>query len=185
MTRPPVNSPENDAKKAVAWAEAQRRGQFAYGDLAIIAGVQDRWIGFWARECEDQGLIRCISPAGGARIRKRFEVIPTGEAPVPMVGDATEQMWTVMRKNVHGFSPLDLTAQISVPVELEEARSYCQTLLTAGYLRCVSKAVPKRKEAVYRLVTVTGIKAPRPKRLRCLVDQNTGKIIPMVEARYG
>jgi len=185
MSGKPTNSPEAEAKKAVAWAEAKRRGQFTYRDLGSVAGVDDRWIGFWAREWEAQGLVRCIAGSAESRVRKRYEVIPEGEIRAEMTGDATQQMWTVMRKCPQGFTPVDLTAQIALPLEIEEARAYCHTLLAAGYLRCVSKAVPKRREAVYRLITATGIKAPRLKRLRCIVDQNTGKIIPMVEARHG
>lgn len=185
MTRPPSNSPEAEAKKAVAWAEAKRRGQFTHRDLASFAGVQERWVSFWAREWEDQGLVHCIAGGADSRTRKHYEVLPEGEIKAAMTGDATQQMWTVMRKSPQGFTPVDLVAQIAVDASIEDARAYCHSLLSGGYLRCVSKAVPKRREAVYRLVTATGIKAPRLKRLRCIVDQNTGKIIPMVEVRHG
>lgn len=185
MSALPKNTPEAAAKKAVAWAEAKRRGQFCYGDLAVVAGVHDRWISHWARGWEAEGKVRCIAGSAEGRTRLRFEVIPEAEITVEMRGDATEQMWTVMRKSPQGFTPIDLIAQIAVEATVEDARSYCHSLLTGGYLRCVSKAVPKRREAVYRLVSVTGIKAPRLKRLRCIVDPNTGKITPMIEVRHG
>ena len=184
MTHNPSNSAHAEAKKAVAWAEAQRRGQFGYRDLASVAGVEERWISVWAREWEAQGMIRCIAGSAESRTRKHFEVMAVAEVSPPLAGDATQQMWTVMRKCPQGFTPVDLTAQVAVELSIEDARGYCHTLLSAGYLRCVSKAVPKRREAVYRLVSATGIKAPRLKRLRCIVDQNTGKITPMIEVRH-
>lgn len=185
MSAGPTNSPYSLAKKAVAWSEAKRLGQYTHADLAVHAGVSDRWISVWSQEWEAEGQVRCIDGAGPGRTRKRYEVVAEGEITIPMHGDATEQMWTVMRKSPQGFTPTDLTAQIAVETSIEDARSYCHALLNSGYLRCVSKAVPKRREAVYRLVNTTGIKAPRLKRLRCIIDHNTGKITPMVEVRHG
>ena len=181
----PSTSPESLAKRAVALAEAGRRGQFTYSDLAAHVGAQIRLVTHWVREWEADGLVRCIAGSAESRTKKRFEVIPQGEIIVPMQGDATDQMWTVMRKSPQGFTPTDLIAQIAVPASIEDARAYCHSLLTGGYLRCTSKAVPKRREAVYRLIAATGVKAPRLKRLRCMVDPNTGKITPMVEVRHG
>lgn len=185
MSALPKNTPEAEAKKAVAWAEAKRRGQFYLADLSNVAGATERWISHWARGWEAEGKVRLISGSAESRTRLRFEVIPEGELRIEARGDATEQMWTVMRKSPQGFTPTDLLAQIAVEATIEDARAYCHSLLTGGYLRCVSKAVPKRREAVYRLVHVTGVKAPRLKRLRCIVDQNTGKITPMIEVRHG
>lgn len=185
MSSKPTLTPETAAKRVVALAEARRKGQFCYSDLAVVSGVDLRWVSHWAREWEAEGLIRCISGSGGGRAKKRFEVIAQGEITVPMQGDEIDQMWTVMRKSPQGFTPTDLIAQITVDTSIEDARAYCHSLLSGGYLRCVSKAVPKRREAVYRLIAATGIKAPRLKRLRCMVDPNTGKITPMVEARHG
>ena len=185
MTTPPTNSPAAQAKKAVAWAEAKRLGQYTYAHLAVAASVQDRWVAIWSREWEAEGKVRCVAGMGGGNTRKCFEVLPEAETAQPMCGDATEQMWTVMRKSPQGFTPTDLVAQIAVEATIEEARAYCHTLLAAKYLRCVSKAVPKRREAIYRLVAATGVKAPRVKRLRCIIDANSGRITPMIEARHG
>lgn len=185
MTALPKNTPEAEAKKAVAWAEATRRGQFCLGDLAVAAGVSDRWISHWARGWEADGKVRLIAGSAASRTRLRFEVVPDREIATPMSGDAIEQMWTVIRKSPQGFTPTDLLAQIAIGATLEDARAYCHSLLTAGYLRCVSKAVPKTREAVYRLIRPTGVKAPRVKRLRCMIDLNSGQIIPMVEVRHG
>jgi len=185
MSDRPSNSPDATARKQVAWVAAKRRGRFSYAELAAEVGASTRWIAIWSKEWEAEGLVRCIAGGAESRNTKRFEVLPEGEFRLEMRGDAIDQMWTVMRKSPQGFTPTDLLAQIAVSATPEEARTYCHTLLTAGYLRCSSKAVPKRREAVYRLVNATGIRAPRPKRLRCVVDPNTGKIIPMVEARHG
>ena len=185
MSAAPNTTAATLAKKAVAWSEAERRGQYTHADLAVAAGVSDRWISVWSQEWTAEGKVRCIDGEGPGRTRKRYEVTAPGEIITPMQGDATDQMWTVMRKSPQGFTPTDLLAQIAVEATIEDARAYCHSLLAGGYLRCTSKAVPKRREAVYRLITATGIKAPRLKRLRCIVDHNTGKITPMVEARHG
>ncbi len=185
MTARPTNSPAAAAKRSVAWAEAQRRGQYTHAELAVHAGVSDRWISIWSQEWEAEGKVRCIAGAGPGRIRKRYEVLADGEIAIPIIGDAVEQMWTVMRKSPQGFMATDLVAQIAVDCTIEDARAYCHSLLAAGYLRCVSKAVPNRREAVYRLIKANGVKAPRLKRLRCIIDPNTGQIIPMIEVRHG
>lgn len=180
----PSDSPVMQSKKAAAWAEALRRGQFCYRDLAAVVGVQDATIRWWADDWLRDGTVRLIAGHECRRTRKRFEVVPAGEISLQMTGDAVDQMWTVMRKSPTGFTPTDLRAHVAVPVSIEEARAYCHTLLAAGYLRCTKKA-GKGSEAIYRAVNVTGTKAPRVRRLRCLIDSNTGKIIPMVEARHG
>lgn len=185
MSALPKNTPEAEAKKAVAWSEAKRRGQFCLADLAVASGAADRWISHWARGWEAEGKVRLVAGSAESRTKLRFEVVPEAEIETEMRGDATEQMWTVMRKSPQGFTPTDLVAQIAVDVTIEDARAYCYSLLSGGYLRCVSKAVPKRREAVYRLVTMTGVKAPRLKRLRCIVDPNSGRITPMIEVRHG
>lgn len=185
MSAGPTNSPSALAKKAVAWSEAERLGQYTHAALAVVAGVTDRWISVWSQEWEAEGKVRCIDGAGPGRTRKRYEVVAPGEIVVPMIGDATDQMWTVMRKSPQGFTPTDLIAQIAVEASIEDARAYCHSLLAGGYLRCVAKAVPKRREAVYRLVSITGVKAPRLRRLRCIVDPNSGRITPMIEVRHG
>lgn len=182
----PTNSPEMEAKRAVAWSEALRLGQFGYAELAIAAQTTERAVAFWARAWEAEGKIRCIAGHQARRVRKRFEITPQDEIHLVQAGDAIDQMWTVMRKSPQGFTPVDLTAQVALPLSIEEARAYCHMLLTAGYLRCVQKAqVTRKREAIYRLITITGVKAPRVKRLRCLIDANTGAIRPMVEARHG
>jgi hypothetical protein len=67
-------------------------------------------------------------------------------------------------------------------VSIEDARAYCRMLLAAGYMRVVSKAVPGKKEAIYRLFRITGVQAPREKRMRCIVDENLGTAIPIMGA---
>lgn len=185
MSALPKNTPEAAAKKAVAWSEAKRRGQFCLAELAVASGAADRWISHWAHGWEAEGKVRLIAGSAKSRTKLRFEVMPEAELKTEMRGDATEQMWTVMRKSGQGFTPTDLVAQIAVEASIEAARAYCHALLSAGYLRCALKAVPKRREAVYRLVESTGVKAPRLKRLRCMVDPNSGRITPMIEVRHG
>lgn len=186
MTRP-VNygSEEMLAKEAVAWAEAERKGQFCYGDLAAIAHTNERNVKVWADKWVTEGKVRLIAGHQCRRERKWFEVVPAGEITVPVQGDAYEQMWFVMRRSPRGFSPVDLVAQVAVTITKEEARAYCRHLLEAKYLTVVKKAGAGRCEAIYRLTNATGVKAPRAKRLTCVVDFNTGRVCPMVEVRHG
>ena len=164
-----------------AWAVAMRRQQFGYAEISAEGGsamaLATRIVKGWVAE----GRARAITEKIGSS-RILFEVIPEEELRLPLVGDATQQMWTSMRK-LRSFTPPDLSSTCSIPVQVIEARSYCQVLLQAGYLRVQVKARPGNRDATYRLVNATGVKAPRLKRLRCLIDENEGRIIPMVEVR--
>ena len=63
----------------------------------------------------------------------------------------------------------------------EDARAYCRTLLEAGYLRVVQQAIPGKREAIYRLKNATGPKAPRKRRITCIIDPNLSTITPLTE----
>lgn len=173
------SSPESEAKAAAAWTVARRLEQFGYGEISVEVSVSMQHATAIVRGWETAGRVRRISTPAASRLQ--FEVIPEHELRLaPVQGDIWEQMWTVMRK-LGAFSPTDVAAHCATPVSVETAAAYCRALLAGDYLRVVVKAVPRRKEAIYRLFTSTGVKAPRERRVRCIVDPNTGTIVPLTE----
>jgi hypothetical protein len=186
MSSSPYNTPYKSAaglaKVEAAWATAVRLQQFGYAEIASAISVEIKRaiqiVGVW----EDEGLIRVIRGNNRGRPRKIFEVLPEQEQrPAPVIGDCYDQMWTVLRK-FGSVSPVDLIAHCSVEVSIEDARSYCRKLLEAGYLRVVQQAVPGKKEAIYRLKNATGPKAPRKRRVTCVIDANLNTVTPLSEA---
>ena len=174
-------SPNSLAKAAAAWTAAQRLQQFCYANISFEVSTSLPHATHIVKGWETAGKVRRIATAAGKRNKVHFEVVPQDEIRVlPVIGDAYEQMWTTMRK-LRGFSPVDLKATCAAGVSLDEAAAYCRHLLTAGYLRVSQKAVPPSKPAIYRLAHETGVKAPRLRRVACIIDPNLGTIQPLSE----
>lgn len=179
----PLTRQSSQARAEAAWALAERLQQFGYAEICIGLSASQKFVTQIVKGWEHEGKIRPITKPINGRERKIYEVIPEAELkPAPIVGDSVDQMWTVMRK-FGSFSPLDLVAHCAVAVPVEDARSYCRTLLGARYLRVVQKAVPGKKEAIYRLFNATGPRAPRKRRITCIVDDNNGTVLPMEEGQ--
>lgn len=174
-------SPASLARADAAWSLANRLQQFGYAEIATGISANIEFATHFVRLWEKDGKVRAITKGGNGRERKIYEVIPQDQSPAPVIGDAYEQMWTVMRK-FGSVSPVDLVAHCSVDVPLEDARAYCRTLLEAGYLRVVQQAIPGKREAIYRLKNATGPKAPRKRRITCIIDPNLHTVIPLTEA---
>jgi hypothetical protein len=165
-----------------AWTLAMRLQQFGYSDISYGVSASMKFATHCVREWEKLGKVRVIDKGGAIRGRKLYEVVPEQEQrPMPVIGDCYDQMWTVLRK-FGSVSPVDLIAHCSVEVSIEDARSYCRMLLEAGYLRVVQQAVPGKKEAIYRLKNATGPKAPRKRRVTCVIDANLNTVTPLSEA---
>lgn len=187
MSKSPYNAPyKSPAGLAIidaAWTAALRLQQFGYAEIASEVSIDVKRATQIIRVWEGQGRLRVIRGGVNGRPRKIFEVIPEGEIRTPPApGDAYDQMWTFMRKT-GGFSPVDLASMCSVPVTVEEAAAYCRMLLTAGYLKVVQKAAPPHRAAIYRLINATGVRAPRARRVACIVDPNRGTTLPLSEAQ--
>ena len=164
-----------------AWTTAVRLQQFGYAEIASTIQIDMKRAMQIIQAWETERRVRVIRGGKSGRPRKIYEVVPMEEMNSgPVIGDAIDQMWTTMRK-FPSFSPVDLVAHCAVNVTVEEARSYCRALLAASYLRVIRKAIPGAKEAVYRLANATGPKAPRKKRVFCIVDDNLGTTTPMTE----
>jgi hypothetical protein len=181
---PRYTSPESQAKAEAAWLAALRLQQFVYANISYEVSTTVAHATHIVKGWEAAGKVRRIAtPQYGRASKITFEVIPEGEIRVlPAPGDAYDQMWTSMRK-IGGFSPVDLASMCSVPVTVEEAAAYCRMLLTAGYLKVVQKAAPPNRPAIYRLINATGVRAPRVRRVACIVDPNRGTTLPLSEAQ--
>ncbi|WP_339636197.1 hypothetical protein [uncultured Sulfitobacter sp.] len=96
-------------------------------------------------------------------------------------GSGVENMWRTMRMR-DTFTPRDLAAHATtdiVSVTEATAKSYCSALLKAGYLKVVQKAIPLKRQAMYRLISNTGPKPPMIQRTKQVFDPNTGKAVPL------
>lgn len=174
------NSARHQEALAAAWPVGLRLKTFGYKEIAAETGANMDLVAAIVRHWVEQGRARQIAVArAGEKNRNLYEATPRPEDLPSAGGDAYDQMWTVMRKFT-AFSPTDLVAHCAVPVEMKVATAYCQTLLTAGYLKVVHKAVPPHKQATYRLIKATGPNAPRTRNIRCLIDNNSGQTLPLV-----
>lgn len=170
---------DNAASRAeAAFAHASTLSEFGYAEIAIAMGMSHDWTRKVVREWKRAGLIEDVRSTH--RMRALFRVKPAARPALAVKARSPEQnMWTAMRQ-LKSFSPRDLAAQATTEeteVTLETAQDYCRSLLGAGYLGVARKAVPGKTEAIYRLVKNTGPRAPREKRVRAVVDDNTEQTI--------
>ncbi len=89
-------------------------------------------------------------------------------------GKGTENMWRSMRM-MKQFTPRDLMAHSTtdtVSVAEDTAKRYCSMLLKAGYLRVIQKAVPRQRQATYKLLRNTGPLPPQIQRVKQVFDPN-------------
>ena len=162
------------------WEVAKKLQEFRPSDL-IKYGVQlstaQTFIKFWVGR-------------GWARVRRKddsnnvfycsVEMFDAEIKPVSGEASAEGNMWRVMRR-LPTFTPIDIATHANaggVEVTVQKARSYCQRLLGAGYLRVRVQAVPGRREAAYTLIENTGPRAPTPARIQGLLDPNTSEFFP-------
>ena len=164
-----------------AWAVAMRLQQFGAAEISLAITLEQRVVAKIIRGWEADGRVRQIVGGKQSSPRAIFEILPMQEVkPPPQMGDAVDQMWTIIRK-FPAFSPVDLVAHCAVAVTIEDARAYCRTLLAANYLRAITKAQPGKKEASYKLIRPTGPRAPRKRRVTCIIDDNLGTVLPLME----
>lgn len=168
-----------DAVKEAAFAHAATLPQFGYAELSIKVQMSEAWISKTVREWNERGLVELVQ--SGHLIRTIWRVKPGARLSLAARSRSPEQnMWTAMRQMKAGFTPRDLAVHATteeVLVTPEAAQDYCRSLLGAGYLGVARKAVPGKTEAIYRLVKNTGPRAPREKRVRAVVDDNTEQTI--------
>lgn len=162
------------------WNQAKKLQEFRPEDL-VKFGVQlstaQKYIRHWrhrnwlslARTDDENRRFYCA-----LELARPEKDAVTGEA------SAEGNMWRVMRR-MSCFTPTDVAAHANaggIEVTVHKARSYCQKLLAASYLRVRSTAVPGQREASYSLVEDTGPHAPVTARIQGLLDPNTDTFIP-------
>lgn len=165
------------------WTTALRLGEFSYGLLAAEAHASMGRVQVLVKQWRGAKAVAFVGP--GPLGRHLFRV--TGPAaPLPQDGRTKEgvrspeqNMWATMHRQ-GAFTPTDLVALCNtstIMVSPDEASAYCQMLLRAGYLRVLTKAVPGKIEAKYRLIRYTGPLPPVSRRTTVVMDQNLGKIV--------
>ncbi|WP_425099167.1 hypothetical protein [Tropicibacter sp. S64] len=172
------------AMEKAAWDKVSGLAEFHWSDLAakgVAASTAETFIRRW----HDAGLVREVRKEGHRKLYTNAQsAIPV--TPQRRAGATAEgNMWRSMRK-LPNFTPIDLVAHSNaggVEVSMEKARRYCRDLLQAGYLRVIETAIPRQREARYRLIRDTGPVAPKRTKLTGIDDPNTGEFQP--ERRRG
>ena len=164
----------------VLWAIAQiadKAGPWGYAEIeaggaAVSRPIVTRAVRGWV----EAGLVEVVRDT--RPILHRIAAAALNRA-LPVGRTAEDNLWSTMR-GLKSFRPTDLAAHSStdtVPVSVAAAAAYCRDLLAAEFLVVVEKAVPGRREAIYRLVRNTGPHAPQPRRVRAVVDRNAGETV--------
>ncbi len=136
-----------------------------------------------------EDYLRCLIPGGviGQKGDSGYELIEDRGHHAPRLnrdgrpvtqGAGVENMWRSMRM-LGQFDARDIAAHStthSVSVSDATAKSYISMLLRTGYLRVVSKAVPGRRAAVYRLIRNSGPRPPQIQRVKQVWDPNTRQV---------
>lgn len=162
-----------------AFAFAASQESFTIADVQLKMAVSEDLARNIVRTWRDADLLELLH--SGHRIRSVWKVKPAARMTLAAKARSPElNMWTAMRQMKAGFTPRDLAAHATTDETLvtpEAAQDYCRSLLGAGYLGVARKAVPGRTEAIYRLIRNTGPRAPREKRVRAVIDDNTEQTI--------
>lgn len=179
---PPLTKANFLAVSESAWAKAQKMERFGYQDISAAMGINveqaTRIVRSWIKERAVEQLHAGQAGAG----RSLWRCVPDFVRIEPLrIRTPEENMWLAMRKLNNGFTATDIASHATtetVAVTSEVAAEYCRALLAAEYLAVARRAAPAlKREAIYRLVSVTGVQAPVIKRVRALVDPNIGATI--------
>ena len=172
-----VNTEQRAAVEEAAWATAQRLGHFGYAEISVGAGVPLKRATVLVRDWAARGLV-LPDPGEVPGKRRMFTIAASSDVPAPRSRRSTPEgnMWRAAR-GLKSFSPVDLAAHASTPecpVDRDGAQAYCNVLLRGDYVRAMRKAVPGKREAIYRLIRDTGPVPPRERRVRAVWDANLG-----------
>lgn len=159
---------------AACWAVALRLKVFGYAEIAAEAHVSTYTAREVVRAWHAAGRCKQIERKHAGAKRNIFEIVETSAPRQARIGSVPQNLWNSMR-GLKAFTPTDLAAHSTTPtveVSVEAAQGYCQALFRAGYLRVDRKAIPGRREAIYRLVRNSGPRPPRERRVRAVWDEN-------------
>ena len=176
---PPVTAANFLAVSELAWNKAIAMHSFGYGDISHAAKISiqqaTKIVRGWIKEGAVDQLQNGQTGAGRSiwRCKEDFVRIEPLRSRTP-----EENLWTAMRR-LRSFTPTDLSAHATtetVIVDVKMAAEYCRALLNTDYLAVARRAAPAmQREAIYRIVDVTGAQAPLVRRVRAVVDPNTGE----------
>lgn len=97
------------------------------------------------------------------------------------LGETTRQLWLAMC-GLKDFDARELVQNASIEIPEATSKDYCKRLLAAGYLKVTIKADPHvGRVARYRLVRLSGPRAPQVQRVRQIYDPNTGAVYALGE----
>lgn len=181
-----VTQEQRDAIDGAAWAAAVRLRRFGYDEIAVEAHVPIKRATALVRGWQARGMVAQESERGAGG-RLMFSVVSGVEARAEDALAETARaarrptpegnMWRAAR-GLKSFTPVDLAAHAATPecpVTRDAAQAYCHVLVRAGYVKAMRKAVPGKREAVYRLIRDTGPVPPRERRVRAVWDANLGQ----------
>jgi len=160
-----------------AWTKALKLESFGYADISNAVGISlpqaTKIVRGWLRE----GSIEDAGTAPSARLLFRCKQDFVRIEPLRQ-RSPEENMWAAMRR-LRSFTPTDLASHATtetVSVDAKAAADYCRALMDAGFVSIGRQASPALgREAIYRLTSIPGVLAPVLRRVRAVVDPNTGK----------
>lgn len=176
------------AVEQAAWNAARRLGTFHYERLSAECSLPMKRTADLVQRWKRAKLVEDIGKQGTKkqhfRVLRDIERLPITRRAATAEGN----MWQAIRAMKNGFTPTDIAAHATtdeVTAIPEAASAFCQMLVRAGYLRVTRKAVPGRREAIYRLIRDTGPLPPRERRVRVVWDENEQKIAYLPKDREG
>ena len=158
---------------------ALRFERFGYAEISAEMAISLRYATRLIRDWEREGALERLQHGQGLRSMWRCRAGFVRPEPLPC-RTPEENMWTAMRR-LRSFTPTDLAAHATtetVQVDPAQAADYCRALLAVDYLAVGRRADPARKrEAIYRMRSETGPRAPVIRRVRAVSDPNTGRTL--------
>lgn len=169
-TRPEARDPSYQT----VMKAAKELGRFTRADLVHSTGLSSSVVGQQVRRMMDRKEIVVVRKDAGVELLEFHTV-------TKLVVDRSSPeaaLWTAMR-TMRRFEPIDLITALKASdadVDLDAAKRYCNILLKARYLRCISKAVTGRRDARYTLTIDSGPLPPVQRRMTVLVDPNEERV---------
>lgn len=154
------------------WAAVRGKERFTLEDVCTWTGEPKNGVWHVLNKLVESGHLVELMPSG--KKPQRYDAVEKRQT---HAGTPEYQMWQTA-KAMRMFSATDLKAHLATTdVTLKKVEAYLRVLLKGGYLRVVQKAVPGERVARYQLVRDTGPKPPVSKRIRVIIDPNTGETI--------
>ncbi|MGZ9811258.1 hypothetical protein ACXN5S_12420 [Pseudoroseicyclus sp. H15] len=165
------------ANQPALWASCRKLKRFTRAELRKETGLGTWTVDTFVQRLLEAHTLKVAGMEGRAQILEVTDTEAYELAPAPREQSPKGNMWTAMR-HLRSFTVLDVSANASteeVHVSEVEAKSYCQALLRAGYLRVINTEVPGRRRASYRLIRNSGPQPPAQRRVTGIYDPNAGE----------